>query len=64
SMKKLKSADLWKGVNFTDANLEGAYLINDSNDNADPKKAEKADLSKAIFCRTKMPDGTSSNRDC
>jgi uncharacterized protein YjbI with pentapeptide repeats len=62
--KKIQSADLWKGVNFTDANLQGAHLLNDHADSDDPKKARKADLSKAIFCRTKMPDGSSSNRNC
>lgn len=62
--KKIQSADLWKGVNFTDANLQGAYLLNDRADSHDPKKAQKADLSKAILCRTKMPDGSLSNRNC
>lgn len=44
-------ADLYR-ADFTDADLSGALL------------AESRNLSKAIFCRTVMPDGAVSNLDC
>ena len=44
-------ADL-HGTDFTDANLYGASLSGSRN------------LSRAIFCRTVMPDGTVSNLHC
>jgi uncharacterized protein YjbI with pentapeptide repeats len=61
---RVKSAELFKGVNFTDANLQGAFILSDDSDNDDFTAAQKADLSQAILCRTIMPDGSSSNRDC
>lgn len=58
------SAELFAGADFTDADLEGAYLLSDSAAYNAPENAKKADLSQAILCRTKMQDGSSNNRDC
>ncbi|CCD30155.1 Putative conserved protein, pentapeptide repeat family [Candidatus Glomeribacter gigasporarum BEG34] len=51
---------LWAGVNFTDADLTGARVLNGRGFSNDPP----ADLSQAILCRTTMPDGTVNHRDC
>ena len=59
----LNGADLTRanlsGTELTNADLTGAILTN-----ANLSGARDANLGSAILCRTLMPDGSQSNRDC
>jgi uncharacterized protein YjbI with pentapeptide repeats len=47
-----------KGINFRDTNLIGAVLVNAVNgDHVQEKRSP-------LFCRTRLPNGILSNRDC
>ena len=51
-----------RGVNFTKANLSGACLIDA--DFTGATFANNTNLANAIFCNTKMPDGSPNNSGC
>ncbi len=53
----LTDAERWENTDFSNANLKGARIFNINGNHA-------ADLSKAKFCHTVMPDGKINNRDC
>src|SRR5260364_1310 len=57
---EMTDSALWAGVNFTDADLTGARVLNGRGFSNDPP----ADLSQAILSRTTMPDGTVNHRYC
>ena len=61
SRANLRGADL-TGVNFTRANLSGACLVNA--DFSDATFANNTNLYNAIFCNTKMPDGSINDSGC
>lgn len=61
-LQKLTGPALWTGTNFKDADLTGAHFYDA--DHLQGDKYMPADLSRAIFCHTIMPNGTVNNRDC
>ncbi len=55
--QRMDAGALWTDVNFTDADLTGAVLLNTD-------QPTSTAWQHAIFCHTKMPDGSINNRDC
>jgi hypothetical protein len=61
SNTNLSGADA-RGADFRGANLSGACLV--GADLLDARLGASVNLGKAVFCNTRMPDGSPNHRDC